>query len=604
MAHRPGFARVAPLLFAIAACGGKGAKVTPPGPGTGGGTGSGAGSAVVEDTKPVEPPAPPRTNRAPETFAPGWKTVGVGQTISFSVAAIDQDLDDVKVEVMSMPASATFDPITQTVTWTPTKADLPKANFTLAVTELTGPGAGQPPQSVSWDIAVAKKKQPVPTAPWAGDAAETLFTIREPKRVEATAKALPFDDLLAWSAETMRAPLAPEAAAKLPAIDKALLFKQFLKNLAATHGNPRLDPDAPTFDKATFGDPKDWRLVVVRPRIDKKFHELRLVYQAVKAPEPVFAMFRVRPVEDLPTLPPEAKTENNKVFAELFWKHLLTADGAVNPKWKKDPKAHGAAVAAFVKGVMAYQGTAPWARATFIALPTEARLGGGTTRNPDGTYASGDGWAWSVQKPMVATDGATQSFVNIGIPGFWTMAVPSADQAAWIGKCAPTFDPDDKGHKPGYEALCRKALGFVDLPDLSGKKPAPGKLDAVTLYRDHKLGPAVALLPLDDGRRDHGEENGMTCSQCHIRDFGVRDYGDAATADPKAGAPKAGNHPIATLNFQIVPSHRWEAYTLEFMADQECKAKAFLAAELGKESKLTCTLADASAPRIARPLPE
>lgn len=96
----------------------------------------------------------------------------------------------------------------------------------------------------------------------------------------------------------------------------------------------------------------------------------------------------------------------------------------------------------------------------------------------------------------------------------------------------------------------------------------------------------------------------MTCSQCHIRDFGVRDYGDPATADPKAGAPKAGNHRIATLNFQIVPSHRWEAYTLEFMADQECKAKAFLAAELGKESKLTCVLADASAPRIARPLPE
>ena len=42
----------------------------------------------------------------------------------------------------------------------------------------------------------------------------------------------------------------------------------------------RLDPDAPTFDKATFGDPADWKLVVIRPRIDKKFHELRLVYQA------------------------------------------------------------------------------------------------------------------------------------------------------------------------------------------------------------------------------------------------------------------------------------------------------------------------------------
>ena len=35
----------------------------------------------------------------------------------------------------------------------------------------------------------------------------------------------------------------PEAAAKLPPVDKAVLFKQFLKNLAATHGNPRLDPE-------------------------------------------------------------------------------------------------------------------------------------------------------------------------------------------------------------------------------------------------------------------------------------------------------------------------------------------------------------------------
>ncbi|MBK9029742.1 MAG: hypothetical protein IPL61_00110 [Myxococcales bacterium] len=603
MALRSDRARpLAALLVALAACSGKTSPTTPgPTPGSGADPGSGSGSAVVD----VTPPAPPpRLNRAPEVFAPGWKSVGVNQTIAFSVAAIDQDLDDVKVEVMSMPASATFDPITLTVVWRPTKMDLPKANFTLAITELTGPGAGQPPLSVSWDIAVTPKKQPVPTAPWAGDVAETLLTIREPARVEATAKAFPFDELLAWTATSMRAPLAPEAAAKLPPPDKALLFKQFLKNLAVTHSNPRLDPDAPGFDAATFGDPRDWKLVVIRPRLDKKFHELRLVYQAVKAPEPVFAMFRVRPVEDLPTLPPEAKAENNKVSAELLWKHLLTADGAVNPKWKKDPKAHGQAVLAFVRGMLGYQGAAPWARSGFIALATEARLGGGTARNPDGSYQSGDGWAWSVQKPMIAADGATQSYVNIGIPGFWTHVVPSADQSAWIGKCAPTFDPDDKGHKPGYEALCRKALGFVDLPDLTGKKPAPAKLDAVNLYRDHKLGPSVALLPVDDGRRDHGEENGMTCAQCHIRNFGVRDYADAATADPKAGTPAAANHPIATLNFQIVPSHRWEAYTLEFMADQECKIKAFLAAELGKESKLACPLADPSAPRIARPLPE
>src|SRR5262245_16430680 len=60
----------------------------------------------------------------PESFLPAWKKVGVGQTISFGVAAIDQDLDETAVEVTKLPASATFDAITQTITWTPTKDEV------------------------------------------------------------------------------------------------------------------------------------------------------------------------------------------------------------------------------------------------------------------------------------------------------------------------------------------------------------------------------------------------------------------------------------------------------------------------------------------------
>jgi hypothetical protein len=93
----------------------------------------------------------------------------------------------------------------------------------------------------------------------------------------------------------------------------------------------------------------------------------------------------------------------------------------------------------------------------------------------------------------------------------------------------------------------------------------------------------------------------MTCAQCHIRNFGVRDHADAATASPRAGLPRAPNRALPTLNFQIVPSTRWEAYTLDFMADQECKAQAFLTAELGKAPKLTCTLTDPNGPRVTAP---
>ena len=64
-----------------------------------------------------------------------------------------------------------------------------------------------------------------------------------------------------------------------------------------------------------------------------------------------------------------------------------------------------------------------------VALPTEARMGGGSTRTADGSYASGDGWAWSVQKPMPSADGTKQGYIELGIPGFWTHTVASAAAA-------------------------------------------------------------------------------------------------------------------------------------------------------------------------------
>lgn len=583
---------VALALVLAASCGGKGKQPPNPGP-TGGGvpaTGGEPATPVAGGTT-LTPPAPPVPNREPELFAPAWKQVGVGQTVHFATAAIDQDLDPVTVLVTEMPPSATFDAITQTVTWKPARGET-KGTFKLSVNG----------KETVWEIPVSAKKVTPPVAPRASDAAETLFTIRDPRRVEATARAYPFDTMLLRGAEMFRNGLGADVQAKLGKLDKAALFKSFLKGMAAIHQNPRLDPDAPEFDKASFGKPSDWKLVVVRPRIDKKFHELRLVYQAVKAPEPVFAMFRVRPVQDLPTLPPEAKGENNKVFGELFWKHLLDASGAPNPKLVKDAKAHGKAVKAFVDGVLAYKGTAAWATPGFIALPTEARMGGGSARGADGAYASGDGWAWSVMKPMVNAAGDAQAYVNIGIPGFWTQTVPSPDRKAWVPKCAPPFDPDDKRHTAGWEVLCRKALGFVDLPDTSSGKVASSKIDAMNLFREHKLGPAAQFLALEDGRRDHGEENGMTCAQCHMRNFGVRDYNDPRTADPSAGEPEALNRPLPTLNFQIIPTTTWEAYTLEFMQDQECKTIKHLEAATGKTPALTCALSDPAGPRVNAPL--
>src|ERR1700744_3702703 len=92
------------IVLGICACGG--AKPAPPAP---------APAPVV-----VAPPAPPPPFSVPDThdpewFTPAWTKVGVGQTIAFSTATIDQDLDETHVEVTKLPPTAKFDAITQTV---------------------------------------------------------------------------------------------------------------------------------------------------------------------------------------------------------------------------------------------------------------------------------------------------------------------------------------------------------------------------------------------------------------------------------------------------------------------------------------------------------
>jgi hypothetical protein len=535
------------------------------------------------------PPAMP--DRPPQVFPPAWKAVGVGQKISFAVTAIDQDLDETRVDVTSMPATAKFDALTQTVTWTPSKKDLPKATFVLHVSNLDADGK----ETASWDqtfeIAVLKKKQPVPVAARQNALAETVLTIHETARLAKVNKDWPLDKMLVRAAELLRATLPPEAQKKLGKLDKKALFKSFLVAYAATQENPRLDPTAKAFDKKVFGDPRAWKIVAVRARIDKKWTELRIVYQAVKAPEPVFAMFRVRPTWDTPTVPPEARAYNNKVFLDMVSRQLLDG-GKPSEKLLANAKAHGKKVAALVAELLSYDDskTNPWARAGFSALPTEARLGGGSRRNDDGSYRSGDGWSWSVMKPMPNADGTAQAYVNIAFPGFWTQVVPSPDGTAWAPKCAPKFDPDDASHEAGYEVLCRKPLGLVDLPAMVDGKVTSAKKDAVNLFLDYKKVDEVAQLALDDGRRDLGEENGMTCSQCHIRNFGVHDYSDPAVTDPREGTPRAPNAPIATLDFQIIPTQTWPDFTLEFMKDQECRAQKNLEQFLGKGG-LGCPLA-------------
>jgi hypothetical protein len=518
---------------------------------------------------------PEKPDQPYELHPPVYKKVGVGQTIAFATTAIDQDLDETSTVLTKKPASATWDGITQTVTWTPTKADLGKQEFVVTVTQPTR----NITKSETWTIEVTPKAQRLPVAEQKSAIIETVLMIRQPKRLEQVNKDWPLDKMLLVAAQGF----APQFAAdKRAAIanqtwDKDVLFEGFLSQFATTQNNDRLDPGAPDFDQAVFGDPAAWKIVAFRPRIDRGWTELRVVYQAVKAPEPVFAMFRIRPVvEFVPALPRPAEERdlNNKVFLGMVQKHLMP-DGGPSEKLLKDQALHGKAVAAFMNEFMAYndEKTKPYARTFAIGIALEARMGGGSTRNGDGTYKSGDGWAWSAQKPFITAKGDSQNYQNVIIPGFWTKTVPSEDGKSWVPTCGPRWTPGP-AMAPGHQILCRKTLGFVDLPDWGGRTGVRGgRIDANHLYVKHKNEFMQVDFPLDDGRRDVGEENGMTCSQCHIRNFGMHDYSDPANTDPSKGVPKTRNKKIATLNFQIIPSTHWEEFTLEFLKHQECRAK-------------------------------
>ncbi|HET9992436.1 MAG TPA: hypothetical protein VFQ65_28080 [Kofleriaceae bacterium] len=528
-----------------------------------------------------------------EWFAPAWKKVGLGQTISFGTSAIDQDLDETRTDVTRMPLSARFDPITQTVVWTPAIADMPKVDFEVTITQ---PGRAKKVVK-TFSIDVVKDAQPVPVAATQPPIIETLLLIHAPKRLEEVNKQWPLDRLLEVGAGTFKLQIPePQRSQLQTALTGQLAYEQMLTGLAQTNQNPRLDPKSPQFDRASFGDPKAWHIVAFRPRIDKAWTELRVVYKAPSV-EPVYAMFRLRPVvEYVPALPrpDEERDANNKIFLGMVAKDLMK-NGGPNPAFVKDEAAHGKAVAQLMTDVMTFDDTKtkPYLHGFEIGIAMEARMGGGSARNADGSYKSGDGWGWNAMKPFRTSDGATQAYVDVAIPGFWTDTQPSKDGKTWEPKCATKFNPADPKHDSGYEILCRKTMGFVDLPATSGGKPIQSKVDANNLFLEHKKSWMTTTMALEDGRRDLGEENGITCSQCHIRNFGMHDYHDRANVDPSAGVPKAPNHAIATTNFQIVPTTEWSAFTLEFLKHQECRGKLLFEQFIGPEAAkgLTCPLA-------------
>jgi hypothetical protein len=543
-----------------------------------------AGSQVVEGNAP------------PEFEYPPYHQVPPGKEISFGIHVIDQDDDTVIVDLLDKPASADFDPITLTVRWKPTAKDAPAGHFRVKATEVQRVGGAR--RAYQWDFSIAVQNgasatvEPQPLGP----AVEELITIHDPERLAAVNKDWTLLKVLDLVRKLEYAKQKKEEVKDVEAKD---LYAGALTAIATIHGNDRADPTSKNFDKKEFGDPAAWKIVAIRPRLDKAAQELRIVFLDTKAAEPMYLMFRFRLVKDLPPgeLPPEALDFSNKEFTRLVYEAFFTGDD-LNPKFATNKALHAKAVDEFVTKVLTYKSDKfPVMGTELMAIPHEARFGGGTARSASGGYASGDGWAWGVIKPKWVPSGtdkaATLRMLTLGsvpIPGFTTAIRPNADKTKWTTVCGQKFDPDDAKHQPGWEVLCRKKQGFTDLPamDANGKVTS-GALDATNLYLDYKNNDEIASVDLRDPRRDNFEENGMTCSQCHVRDFGNGDLRDAGVRDPKAKTPKA-SPPLGTTFFNIVPEESWRPFTLEFQQLQECMFRDAIRRYQGVETKLTCPL--------------
>ena len=532
-------------------------------------------------------------NQPPEIEPPPVHRAAPGQVVSFGLNVVDAESDTVITELVEKPASAQLDPLTLTVTWRPSFEDAPAARFRVKLTEIARQGGAKRSFFHDFAIAVDARSRDLPVAPTLGDVVEVLLTIHDPERLAQVNREWPLAKMLELAQRIAVTDLGDRAQG-IGTADAARLYRDLLGALAVRHKNPRLGPDDPAFDRRAFGDPSGWHIVAIRPRIDRREQELRIIYKDDAAAEPAYLMFRFRLARDRPDLPPEALELANAELTRLVYEAFFTG-GRLSPHLVSDKRAHARAVATLVDKVLGYRSDrSPLLGTELVAIGHDGRLGGGSARNERGGYASGDGWAWAVlkAKPIDGGGGVQRiGIVSVPIRGFTTAIRPSETMTSWISVCAPRFDPDNPDHAPGLDVLCRKTLGLTDLPFVGpAGRVVSSPVDATNLFTDFKLGDEVATVDLDDPRRDVFDDAGMTCSQCHTRAFGVGDPRDAAIRSPSVGRLPAASPRLGTTFFNLIPDEAWRPFMADFQELQECQLREVFARYLKVEVAVACPL--------------
>jgi hypothetical protein len=495
-------------------------------------------------------------NRPPELGPILYKEVGVGQRIAFGLSVIDEESDDVSVQVMQKPASAKYNEKTLTFDWTPQARDDRNGKFVVFMTEYPREGGeARPPVIKEFYIAVRPRPVQLPTVPPAPLAVETLISITDTERLAASNARWPITALFDRIAEIEASKqITPDN--KIEPTGGAALFRDALKNLAALHRNEEIDPDSPQFNRQWKAE--NWRLIMVRPRLNKKIFELRLVYRNVVAPEPVYLMPRMRIVRgtDLDILKDnDLRQKNNEIFARLL--HEAFFDGAsLKPFVATDKKRYAEALADYITKIVTYKDEKePRMQANFAALPHNARLGGDDATDARGRYQRGNGWALGVMKvvPVERAGKRVLAFANLPIDGFATSIKPTPDGKAYRPVASPRFDANSPLRIKGFEKLI-DPLGFAFIPEEhDGSEVKRSMIDASSVARAFKERYMVEETALRDPRRRLFEERGMTCIQCHVRNFDEGDYLNKAVADPKEDARIGKAQDIPRLFFVLTP---------------------------------------------------
>jgi hypothetical protein len=495
-------------------------------------------------------------NLVPEIMDLRHNKIGLGQRLTFALEVVDEEGDNVKVELLEKPKSAIFHQNTLTVDWTPQKSDGKNGRFLVKVTELPR-DESRAARTVTKEFKVRVVKRPVkllelPDAPLEVDA---FVTVIDPERLAAANKRWNIVSLFQRIAE-IEADKQIKPGTDIQPTTGEQLFRDSLKELSVIHKNPALDPDSDQFDRVWNAE--NWKLIAVRPRFNKKVFELRLVYFNVKAAEQAYLMPRMRIVRGVDAKrTDEMRQKNNHTFARLF--HETFFDGEkMKPFVKNDKARYGEALADFMGKVLNYSDPSePQMRANFAAMPHNSRLGGGNKYDKQGNYLYGDGWALGAMKVGAITRGGKKvlAFTSPFIDGFAASIKPNAEQTAFKPVPPPFSDVSNPAYQKGWETLIdADDHGNIAIPEIQTDGTVKrSNVDTSLNSFEVPSGFRFAETNLRDARRRLFEERGMTCMQCHVRNF---DEGDYLTdvSNPQKTPASFAVRPIPRVFFIITPT--------------------------------------------------